>query len=271
MHNDVLVHLVEDGIFLPTAADMVVHHLLEHQIAEKSTGVHMDLGVLVVDIDAWDCSVVEEILHRVKPLVMVVEMAFHIPPPFRFSMQYAERSKEQLDNYDVDWLMPASGCSLSFALHAFRPHGYFLLRITGTDAIFVHAAATPCLEAVLGARFPIDEFSCYRRSQLWMQAPAMNVRDWFFAKHPSLAFGKIWSNLTRMNQEGGRAHQPFTFPGGFKWVADKPRREHNGMSAAQEAREGNQRCVASLLLWTSQFSRLHTEPGWSKRWHGLKV
>mmetsp|Transcript_45795 Transcript_45795/g.83954 ORF Transcript_45795/g.83954 Transcript_45795/m.83954 type:complete len:574 (-) Transcript_45795:98-1819(-) len=211
-HN-VQVHSVNAGILLPTAAEMVASKLQEHRVVGVAADDgHMDLGVLVVDIDAWDCSVVEELLHnKVRPLVIVVEMAFHIPPPFRFSMQYDTlTAEEKLDKYDVDWLMPASGCSLSYALHAFRPHGYFLLRLTGTDAIFVHEAATSCLEGALGVRFPIDEFSCYRRSQLWMQAPAINVRDWFFAKHPSLAFGKIWSNLTQMNAEGGHPHQPFT-------------------------------------------------------------
>ena len=54
----------------------------------------------------------------------VVEITFHIPPPFRFSLQYDRtRSATWQQNYSVSQLNPASGCSLSFAIDKFRPFG----------------------------------------------------------------------------------------------------------------------------------------------------
>ena len=49
--------------------------------------------------------------------------------------------------YDIDRLNPVSGCSLSYALHKFKPFGYHLLRLTPADAIFVHESVAPIMES----------------------------------------------------------------------------------------------------------------------------
>jgi len=169
------------------------------------------LDVLVVDIDACDCLVTEELLYIVQPKILVLEIAFHIPPPFRFSLQHDPvKSTNWLHNYNVHEFQPVSGCSLSFALHRLRPHGMHLLHLTDQDAVFVHSSIALALGERLGVRFPQDEFACYRQSALWMQMPASRVREWFFAGHPLDSLGNIWTNLTRMSEAAGRADAPFS-------------------------------------------------------------
>ncbi|CAE7417457.1 unnamed protein product, partial [Symbiodinium sp. KB8] len=87
------------------------------------------LDFLVVDLDGVDCLVIEELLRVLRPKVIHLEIITHIPPPFRFSLQWHSRlSPHWNDVYDVDLLNPFQGCSLSYALHKFRPFGYALQR-----------------------------------------------------------------------------------------------------------------------------------------------
>ena len=80
--------------------------------------------------------------------VLMLEIAFHFPPPFRFSAHWdVKRSHSWNADYDVDQLNPSSGCSLSYATHKFKPFGYHLLRLTHTDAVFVHESVKPSIES----------------------------------------------------------------------------------------------------------------------------
>ncbi|CAE7899879.1 unnamed protein product [Symbiodinium microadriaticum] len=169
------------------------------------------LDFLVVDLDGVDCLVIEELLRVLRPKVIHLEIITHIPPPFRFSLQWHSRlSPHWNDVYDVDLLNPFQGCSLSYALHKFRPFGYALLRLTQHDAILVHKSLKVVVERGLQVKLPQDEFQCYRDSKLWLQMPANYVREWFFARHPSAVIGSIWSNISTVNKELGREGMPFT-------------------------------------------------------------
>merc|ERR1719421_1796117 len=119
---------------------MILPHLANLFGADLSShGQPLPLDLLVVDIDGVDCVVTEELLEIVQPKVLVVEIAFHFPPPFRFSSQYDPvQSQETQDVYDVSRLNPADGCSLSYAIHAFRGHGYLFSLVTDMDAVFIH-------------------------------------------------------------------------------------------------------------------------------------
>ena len=46
------------------------------------------LDLLVVDVDGVDCLIIEEVLQIVRPKVIQLEIVAHIPPPFRFSLQW---------------------------------------------------------------------------------------------------------------------------------------------------------------------------------------
>ena len=169
------------------------------------------LDFLVVDIDGCDCLIVEDLMQFVRPKVMMLEIAFQFPPPFRFSLHWdIKRSDSWQSEYDVDKFNPVSGCSLSYALHKFKPFGYHLLRLLPTDAILVHESVQSIMEEGLGLKFPQDEFLCYRSSTLWAQMPGTYVREWFYVPHPSLAFSQIWANISLVNKNMGREGAPFT-------------------------------------------------------------
>ncbi|CAE8583734.1 unnamed protein product, partial [Polarella glacialis] len=53
------------------------------------------LDFMAVDIDGCDCLVTEELMQLVRPKVLQLEIAYHIPPPFRFTSQWdASRSNQ---------------------------------------------------------------------------------------------------------------------------------------------------------------------------------
>ncbi|CAE7657370.1 hypothetical protein AK812_SmicGene23378 [Symbiodinium microadriaticum] len=169
------------------------------------------LDVLVVDVDGVDCLIIEELMRVVRPKVIQLEILAHIPPPFRFSQQWhMDHSPIWDQDYDMETFMPTAGCSLSYALHKFRPFGYHLLQLAMHDAVFVHKSIGRVIERGLRLKFPQDEFQCYRNSTLWLQRPASFVREWFFSRHPSTVLADIWSNISEWNQEIGRGSSPFT-------------------------------------------------------------
>eukprot|EP00747_Dinoflagellata_sp_TGD_P069081 gnl/TRDRNA2_/TRDRNA2_155981_c0_seq2.p1 gnl/TRDRNA2_/TRDRNA2_155981_c0~~gnl/TRDRNA2_/TRDRNA2_155981_c0_seq2.p1 ORF type:complete len:154 (+),score=3.39 gnl/TRDRNA2_/TRDRNA2_155981_c0_seq2:33-494(+) len=150
-------------------------------------------------------------MQLVRPKVLVLEIAFHIPPPFRFAAQHdPARFSEWLRDYDVTAYNPTAGCSLSYALHGLRPYGMHLLSLSDHDAILVHESVAPLFERTLGVLFPQDEFTCFRKSRLWMQFPVSYVREWFFAAHPGESLGRVWSNITRVQREVHRTDAPFS-------------------------------------------------------------
>jgi len=165
----------------------------------------------VIDIDSTDCLVAEDLLQYIQPKILVIEIAFHIPPPLRFSAHYHHaRATERQRLYDVTKLNPSTGCSLSYALHKFRPYGMQFLQLTPLDAIFVHDSVVAVFEQSLKMRIPPDEFLCFRKSSLWMQMPVAFVREWFFARHPAMALGMVWSNISALSLELGHQDAPFT-------------------------------------------------------------
>lgn len=169
------------------------------------------LDLLVVDIDSFDCLIAEEALYLVQPKVLIIELAYHVPPPFRYCLQYDANSfAEWLTDYNVQAFNPASGCSLSYAISKFRSHDMHLLQLVKQDAIFVHSSILPMLEHHLDVRFPQDEFQCYRQSRLWLQFPALYVREWFFVSHPAESLHRIWENMSSIGRLHGRVGAPFT-------------------------------------------------------------
>lgn len=206
------VHLALDPLTAVAALRPHMDKLLRRRRPRLAgNGSRYQLDILVMDIDACDCLVVEELLQMLAPRILVLEIASHIPPPFRFSAQHdVLRSSEWLDVYNIDRLDPVAGCSLSFALHRFRPYGMHLLQLLGADAIFVHESLAPTLADALGVLLPQDEFLCYRRSRPFVQMPLGHVREWFFAPHPAESIGFIIGNLTFAARTLGRPDAPFT-------------------------------------------------------------
>jgi len=143
------------------------------------------LDVVVVDIDSFDCAVLEGLLSNASsagaplPALLHFETNLVIPPPFQFAR-----------GFDPDWLgrpervsdqqLATSSCSLSYAVAAFERWGYDLLMF-GYDSIFARRDLRKYFEDAWGEKLPRDEFQCYRRSIVHaISGPLRAVREWFF-------------------------------------------------------------------------------------------
>jgi hypothetical protein len=151
------------------------------------------IDVLKVDIDSIDCEVLRAILSRVKPAVIVVEVATKLPPPFRYSL-FEYRNSSNLLEGGHDFV----GCSLSYQVHLLEP-AFTLLLFTGMDAVFVHRELAPTLEKLPAGRlfpwtswplrFPVDEVDCFRRALKGIAYP-----EWI-SVDPAEVFADIWDRI----------------------------------------------------------------------------
>ncbi|CAF1413173.1 unnamed protein product [Rotaria sordida] len=100
--------------------------------------ISKNFTILKIDIDSYECSVIESILHGgFRPLVIHTEFNPIFPPPIIFMPIYNSTAK-------YDWKPPLwstdgpfYGCSLSALSKLFRPFNYILLEIDFWDAIYI--------------------------------------------------------------------------------------------------------------------------------------
>eukprot|EP00929_Paragymnodinium_shiwhaense_P111869 TRINITY_DN80158_c0_g1_i1.p1 TRINITY_DN80158_c0_g1~~TRINITY_DN80158_c0_g1_i1.p1 ORF type:complete len:551 (-),score=56.36 TRINITY_DN80158_c0_g1_i1:61-1713(-) len=201
----------------PASAAATLKPFLDHVFSSPERRALVESGkylldVMVVDIDGADCLITEELLEVVQPKLLLLEIVFHIPPPFRFAAHHDAAFHDSWHTaYDVSRLNPVAGCSLSYAIHRLARFDMYLLKLTDNDALFLHQSVAWAFEQSLGVRFPQDEFQCYRASRLWLQMPPEYVRDWFFTSaHPAEDLGAIWGNLSWVGQHARQRLSAFT-------------------------------------------------------------
>jgi hypothetical protein len=106
--------------------------------------VPRNLDLFKMDIDGYDCLVIENMLEVLHPKVIAMEVNQFIPPPIKFTVEFDERFVWQ----DMRKLscqgakctgrgVGLYGCSLAYAVRLMESHGYFLLQLDVRDAIFV--------------------------------------------------------------------------------------------------------------------------------------
>ncbi|CAE8597927.1 unnamed protein product [Polarella glacialis] len=179
-----------------------------------------DIDVVSVDIDSFDCAVIEALLDGAVaegrstqrlPKLLSVEINQIVPPPFKFSRLFSEK----FAGGRINQQRASTSCSLSHAVESFGKRGYDLLTFS-YDAIFVRRDLGPLFAAARpGLELPQDEFDCYRRSQIQMTSgPIRWVREWFFrADDPHdvhLTLDLLWNNLTRWTAFEGLQALPFS-------------------------------------------------------------
>lgn len=209
-------------------------------VADVATPANIDLGplgeficgqmgsrvdVIKVDIDSFDCPVLQSLLHHVEASIIVMESQPLVPPPIKFARLY--HPGDPLEDGLV-------GCSLSYQLRMLHPT-YRLLVYTEHDVIFAHNNLTLLLEALPPSsvfgwtsfpfRLPADEFDCFRRSRLLGglrhavpaadssrvqpahdDVPAAFIRDWALTSHPTETLSRLWGNLSGlMGRPGGQS------------------------------------------------------------------
>jgi len=109
----------------------------------EAYGIERDFGVLSVDIDSYDYWVLDAVLARYRPGVVVTEINEKIPPPIAFRVSYDPdfRSRHHFFGYSIACL-PELCARRGYALIELEYNNAFLapIELTGERALSVEAA-----------------------------------------------------------------------------------------------------------------------------------
>jgi hypothetical protein len=97
--------------------------------AFAAQNVPLDLTLLKIDIDGYDCDVMEALFAAgYSPAILIMELNAAWPPPLRFKISYMPEYVRQPRLY---------GCSLQYASEFLEARGYVLLQYPMEDGWFV--------------------------------------------------------------------------------------------------------------------------------------
>ncbi|CAK9030951.1 unnamed protein product [Durusdinium trenchii] len=137
-----------------------------------------DVDVLKIDIDSYDCPVLERILPKVRATMVVVEANPSIPPPYQWAMLYDPNLWNFFNSFHSPEEVPIRGCSLAYEVQLLNRYNYDLVFFNGHDAIFTHEEVR---SAFYPHTVPVDEFHCYSEAFIAANGIPINVtRRWFF-------------------------------------------------------------------------------------------
>eukprot|EP00438_Fugacium_kawagutii_P009354 Skav212072 [mRNA] locus=scaffold867:54998:63119:+ [translate_table: standard] len=117
-----------------------------------------ELDVLKVDIDSYDCPVLEMILPEVQAKIVLVEANPSIPPPYQWAMLHSAQLWAFFNSFHSPEEVPIRGCSLAYEVQLLRRYGYDLVAFGGHDAVFTHQSVRSAFQPY---DVPMDEFDCY--------------------------------------------------------------------------------------------------------------
>ena len=166
-----------------------------------------DIDVLKVDIDSFDCPVLERIVPKVRAKMIVVEANPSIPPPYQWAMLYDPDLWTFFNSFHSPEEVPIRGCSLAYEIQLLRRYDYDMIFFGGHDAIFTHESVR---SAFLPHDLPMDEFECYAMAFIAANGIPINLtRRWLFKQsdvHKTLP--EIW----RFFVDWMNANAPMLFP-----------------------------------------------------------
>mmetsp|Transcript_2790 Transcript_2790/g.9307 ORF Transcript_2790/g.9307 Transcript_2790/m.9307 type:complete len:237 (+) Transcript_2790:157-867(+) len=209
------VHLWCDMVTPANAWDMLEAWVPEDALTNSSEGgLEFATDVLKIDIDSYDCAVVESLLTglpskrwgtivRLRPSVVIMEVNDAIPPPIQMALQFNPTlSSVDLQHHMCAGNIPVAGCSLSHQVKFLGLFGFRLVLYTTGNAVFVHDSVLPALEKG-DIRGPVDEFECYWHTPIGAQcASGRQVRRWF---HEGVApwdvLAEIWQHLKALEKK----------------------------------------------------------------------
>jgi len=156
---------------------------------EQSDGL-VQVDFLKVDIDSYDCEVVEAFLSgtrsarlrrilRLQPKIILMEVNDGFPPPVQYSLLF-DRSlvNTSLEHVNCSGNIPLAGCSLSYQVVHFYPFGYRLIMYGSGQATFAHLSVLEAIKSA-GLEGPLDEFDCYWSTLLVGQCVSgRQIRRW---------------------------------------------------------------------------------------------
>lgn len=116
----------------------------------RAAGVPEDFGVLSLDIDSYDYWVLDAVLKKYRPRVVVTEINEKIPPPVRFVV-----------NYDPDFQLQLHffGYSIASLEELCGRHSYALLAVEYNNAFIAP-------RELVGESEALDAATAYRRGYL---------------------------------------------------------------------------------------------------------
>ena len=137
----------------------------------SSENVPKRLLALKIDIDSWECSLLEQLISSgYSSMVIHIEYNVAIPLPFRFQGNAADFESDVYNWKHGSTVFDGSsifyGCSLSSIADILIPRGYRLLEIDGWDATFVHRNVVQIFEPIPSSLFAGINVGFYRRFNL---------------------------------------------------------------------------------------------------------
>lgn len=165
------------------------------------------LDVLKVDIDSYDCPVLEALLEAVTAKLVLVEANPSIPPPYQWAMLHHGELWDFFNGYKSPEEVPIRGCSLAYEVELMRRHGYDLVAFGGHDAVFAHSSVR---DAWLPRVAPVDEFDCFLEAFIAANGISIDLtRRWFFEVNDThQGLQEIWDFFADWMRE----HAPRLFP-----------------------------------------------------------
>ena len=166
-----------------------------------------------IDIDSYDCVLLERFLSEVDATIIVVEYNAHFPPPIRFARLPSEKP-DFMGYFRSD----SFGCSIAYAVDLLASHGFGLLRISDSDLLFMRTAFFERLGQQI-----VNPVDCYREVMLRSHGliPVEYVREWFFSLDRDTAVERVWANLTSIQQDTGHFGPPVFRFGSFFWLRSR--------------------------------------------------
>eukprot|EP00929_Paragymnodinium_shiwhaense_P009817 TRINITY_DN114180_c0_g1_i1.p1 TRINITY_DN114180_c0_g1~~TRINITY_DN114180_c0_g1_i1.p1 ORF type:complete len:353 (-),score=63.13 TRINITY_DN114180_c0_g1_i1:347-1405(-) len=179
------------------------------QNAAMLIGDGLDLDILKVDIDSYDCPVLESLLQVTSAKLVLVEANPSIPPPYKWAMLYHPGLWPFFWGFKRPEAVPIRGCSLAFEIDLLRQYGFDFLAFGGHDAVFVHRSVR---DAWLPQQLPMDEFDCY--NDAFIAANGISIaqtRRWFYEVNDTHAgLQEIWDFFTGWMLENAGQTFPFS-------------------------------------------------------------
>lgn len=165
------------------------------------------LDIIKVDIDSYDCPVLEVLLGALSARVVLVEANPSIPPPYQWAMLHHPQLWDFFNSFHSPEEVPIRGCSLAYEVDLLRRFGYDLVAFGGHDAIFTHSSVR---SAWFPLEPPMDEFDCYNEAFIAANGiPIQSTRRWFFELgDPQVGLPEIWDFFASWMQ----VHSPRLFP-----------------------------------------------------------
>ncbi|CAE8633031.1 unnamed protein product [Polarella glacialis] len=167
-----------------------------------------ELDVLKVDIDSYDCPVIEMLLPVITAKIVLLEANPSIPPPYQWAMLHHPELWNFFNSFSPPEDVPIRGCSLAYEVELLRRYGYDLVAFGGHDAIFTHESVR---SAWAPHKPPMDEFDCYNEAFIAANGISIDkTRRWFFELNDTqVGLPEVWEFFVGWMQENSPQLFPF--------------------------------------------------------------